>query len=1341
MALLALVGAVLVASGAPVAAQGEWDCPGPPGTRTGYLFRTSDSGAPPYDIVRVDSATGAPTVVGSVNIPLDTVGFNTLDGYFYGTNASAIVRIDSSGRTTRVGYTSSGGDTSGDFDAHGHLWLLGSLPSVWSEIDLVPGSPTYGQVLGRDMLGYPGSQYRALGDWTYMNGPSGTGFYGVVDLTGISLPWLIYFDPATKTRTFLGEMTGMPGGIGKADTRSSFTDGTSLYVHAATSGVLYRVDLATRTATALPQSPGTLFSDGAQCVAASASTVNVVKRVKGRNTPLDQFRVSLRGSGGEELAGATTTGTDTRGGTRAETGPVSVAPAHTYQVTDRLAGSDLAPDPRLYDTSAACVNDASGATVPLTGGAGSWTLALPRSGGAYTCTVTNTARGTGGLELVKQASPLVVDKPGQVVTYTLTVHNTGETSVPALTLTDSQQPGPLACALPDGGLLPAHEATCATLTHTVTQTELGGGPLVNSARVEGNDSLGNPVGADDAVTVGTVQPSPEIGLTKSVSPETVTAAGQDVTYTYRVTNTGLAGLHEVGVTEHGFTGTGDLPAATCEQTTLAPGAATDCTVVYEATQADIDAGGIDNAATAKARDAIGASAESPQASAHVTAVRAPAITLAKSVSPNAVDHAGAPVTYTFILTNTGNTTVTNADIVDTAFTGHGQPGPLVCPPGSDRTLAPGEHLTCTVAYTAVQADIDRKHVDNTAHATAWQNGTEVRSADAKTHFEALFDARLSLTKQATPDDSASFTVGRVITYTYQVRNTGNTSMSGIGITETEFTGRGTVPEITCPEQTEPLAPGETVVCQGTYTLVQADIEQGTVSNTAHATGTAPDGLAVRSGDATQVLTAPAQSALTLTKTAEPTEIDAAGDTVTYHFHITNTGATTLTDTAIVEIHFSGTGGRPLVHCEQSTLAPGASTECTSTYEVTQADIDAGSLTNDAVASATNPSGVTIYSDSSVVTVTARPTASLSLDKTADPDVVTGEGDTVRYAYTVRNTGGVTLHGVTVKDTAFTGTGTPPAVTCPAAEIAPGKETECTAVYEVTKADIAAGGIVNTAIATAARDDDGAPVTSHEAEATVRVATSSLSLAKSVAPETATTGDEVTYTYRVENTGETALTGLTVDDTAFTGTGTRPVADCPATTLDAGATVTCTATYTVTEADAQAGEVVNTATATARNDAGTEVVSAPARAVLTTGTAPAPGDSLALGKTAEVTDTDGDGRNDPGDIVHWTLTVTNTGDGALHDIRVVDPVAGPVTCPTASLAPGASTICTATPHTLTEEDARRGYLANIATAHGTGTTGLSVTSPPARVTVPVTPGDGGPEGGYGDGHGDGGYEGR
>ncbi|MFN8191651.1 MAG: hypothetical protein U0R78_14645 [Nocardioidaceae bacterium] len=76
----------------------------------------------------------------------------------------------------------------------------------------------------------------------------------------------------------------------------------------------------------------------------------------------------------------------------------------------------------------------------------------------------------------------------------------------------------------------------------------------------------------------------------------------------------------------------------------------------------------------------------------------------------------------------------------------------------------------------------------------------------------------------------------------------------------------------------------------------------------------------------------------------------AGDTILYSFVITNTGNVTLTSVGVTDAKVGP------VTCPVTTLAPGASTTCTKSYTLTQADVDAGVVNNTATASGTSAHG-------------------------------------------------------------------------------------------------------------------------------------------------------------------------------------------------------------------------------------------------------------------------------------------------------------------------------------------------------------------------------------------------
>ena len=108
-------------------------------------------------------------------------------------------------------------------------------------------------------------------------------------------------------------------------------------------------------------------------------------------------------------------------------------------------------------------------------------------------------------------------------------------------------------------------------------------------------------------------------------------------------------------------------------------------------------------------------------------------------------------------------------------------------------------------------------------------------------------------------------------------------------------------------------------------------------------------------------------------------------------------------------------------CPVSTLAPGASTTCTATYVITQADVDAGTVDNTATATATAPNGDAVTAGPDSTSTPTSDVATLTLDKRAGHPVdVDGNGrvdagDTIDYPSRVTNTGARTLTEVTVDD--------------------------------------------------------------------------------------------------------------------------------------------------------------------------------------------------------------------------------------------------------------------------------------------------------------------------------------
>jgi uncharacterized repeat protein (TIGR01451 family) len=170
--------------------------------------------------------------------------------------------------------------------------------------------------------------------------------------------------------------------------------------------------------------------------------------------------------------------------------------------------------------------------------------------------------------------------------------------------------------------------------------------------------------------------------------------------------------------------------------------------------------------------------------------------------------------------------------------------------------------------------------------------------------------------------------------------------------------------------------------------------------------------------------------LEIVKTADRASIAAVGETITYSYVITNTGGVTLAPVAVNETAFSGTGGAPTPVCPAgaASLAPGDSVTCTATYVATQADVNAGQITNTAVGTGTPPGGPPVESPPSSVRIEtpgpppappvppAVPRYDLTMTKSATRREVS-VGDTITYRLFVKNLGPDAADGVRVTDQA------------------------------------------------------------------------------------------------------------------------------------------------------------------------------------------------------------------------------------------------------------------------------------------------------------------------------------
>jgi uncharacterized repeat protein (TIGR01451 family) len=158
------------------------------------------------------------------------------------------------------------------------------------------------------------------------------------------------------------------------------------------------------------------------------------------------------------------------------------------------------------------------------------------------------------------------------------------------------------------------------------------------------------------------------------------------------------------------------------------------------------------------------------------------------------------------------------------------------------------------------------------------------------------------------------------------------------------------------------------------------------------------------------------------------------------------------------------------------------------------------------------------------------------------------------------------------------------------------------------------------------------------------------------------GDTITYTYTVKNTGNITLTNVAPTDpgptfNAIAGTGALGAFSPAPVTLAPNAQQIFTATYTLSTLDADrgagiSGGVSNTASATGKTPANATVTPVTPATATTTIVA---GPKLTVAKTKVLDDTNGSvaGRAEVGEFIDYTYDVQNTGNVAISNISITD----------------------------------------------------------------------------------------
>lgn len=447
--------------------------------------------------------------------------------------------------------------------------------------------------------------------------------------------------------------------------------------------------------------------------------------------------------------------------------------------------------------------------------------------GTLTTTANVVVGSAPNLTIVKTQTSGTPTAVGQNITYSVVATNSGTLPITNVNLTDSNAVlSGCTPALPVATLAVGATISC-TATHAVINADVLSGSVVNVVDGAFTSNATNYTRQSNAVTTS-LNASMSVVNTQT-SNSVPTAAGDIITYSIVVTNTGSMTLSGVNLTNANATlgtCTPALPVAS-----LAPNATITCTASRTVTSGDVTAGSVSNIAIASTTTGPISQVTSNTVTTNVVppaqnnqnnnqnnnpAPQAtPNVNITKSLKSQAPKKAGDTVVYTVKVTNTGNVQINDNKVIDP------DGKTLVCPAGSN-VLAVGATIECEVSYVVTQDDVNKGKIVRDAKTNSVANGLDKTSNEVVVPLEQKDDLVIEQ-KQVGGNPKKP---GDPIRYQIVTKNTGNITLKDVLVTNTAAVIESCTPALPVAA----LDPGQQIVCTATYKVTAEDIRTGVVNN-------------------------------------------------------------------------------------------------------------------------------------------------------------------------------------------------------------------------------------------------------------------------------------------------------------------------------------------------------------------------------------------------------------------------------------------------------------------------------------------------------------------------------
>lgn len=273
-------------------------------------------------------------------------------------------------------------------------------------------------------------------------------------------------------------------------------------------------------------------------------------------------------------------------------------------------------------------------------------------------------------------------------------------------------------------------------------------------------------------------PAPSISLLKQVSTSALgpwfsylaVPLGTPLFYQFTVENTGDVAL--VMPASPGYVTDVSVPGPNVDTTSCFAGWTSPLPVAVSANDNHIDAcvvGPIAAVASGVVNTGTASSPTGPSTDTSVASYGITGIALDKTADVSIYGFVGQVISYSFLVTNTGNAVLSGPVVISDNLTSNESCPALSTIGDFDNFFDPGESITCSATYTILQADATAGSVNNVATASAG-GATSAPDNVTITYSPPV----LNVTKSVNPNPVS---IGEQATYTITITNTGlvNTS--------------------------------------------------------------------------------------------------------------------------------------------------------------------------------------------------------------------------------------------------------------------------------------------------------------------------------------------------------------------------------------------------------------------------------------------------------------------------------------------------------------------------------------------------------------------------------------